>query len=211
MYPRRPENRVEATLSTRALAAVAVFGCAFVPPVQAQRPEAPDSARVYGLAEIVVTAERSPAKLSSSMAAVSVLRGEELVRGLAASAIVTDVSRIHLDDANTLALPDYTRVDARLSYPIGRARLSLEVRNLLDAEYSTTGFPDPSGSGAVYYYPAAGRTLEVGVTMGLRSEGTFGILNASRTEYLYRTGHEAELETTDSPRRSADIGGPADW
>ncbi|CAN5248954.1 hypothetical protein BH20GEM2_BH20GEM2_03030 [soil metagenome] len=44
--------------------------------------------------------------------------------------------------------------------------LSLEVFNLLDREYSTTGFPDPAGSGVVYYDPAAGRTLQAGLSRG---------------------------------------------
>jgi len=72
-------------------------------------------------------------------------------------------SGIFLDDANTVELPAYTRVDARLAYPIAGASLSFNVRNLFDSEYSTTGFPDPSGIGGMYYRPAAGRTFEIGV------------------------------------------------
>ncbi|HEX6938078.1 MAG TPA: TonB-dependent receptor [Longimicrobiales bacterium] len=69
----------------------------------------------------------------------------------------------YLDDANTAEIPAYTRVDARVSYPIaGGVRVYADVRNLFDAEYSTTGFPDPAGTGAAYYYPAAGRMLEIG-------------------------------------------------
>jgi outer membrane receptor protein involved in Fe transport len=70
---------------------------------------------------------------------------------------------IFLDDANSEELPAYTRVDLRLAYPIAGVSLHLGVRNLLDSEYSTTGFPDPSGFGGMYYRPAAGRTLEVGL------------------------------------------------
>jgi outer membrane receptor protein involved in Fe transport len=72
-------------------------------------------------------------------------------------------SGIFLDDANTVELPAYTRVDARLAYPIQGVSVSFDVRNLLGSEYSTTGFPDPSGIGGMYYRPAAGRTFEIGV------------------------------------------------
>lgn len=70
---------------------------------------------------------------------------------------------IFLDDANTIELPAYTRMDARLAYELRGVRLFLDVRNLFAAHYSTTGFPDPSGSGAIYYYPAAGRSFEIGI------------------------------------------------
>lgn len=92
--------------------------------------------------------------------------------GLAGSLLATSAQGIWLDDANTLELPGYTRVDARLSYPIlsagrmGPLRLSLNVINLFDRAYSTTGFPDPAGTGVVYYYPAAGRVFEVGLRAG---------------------------------------------
>jgi len=80
--------------------------------------------------------------------------------------LVSHARDIWLDDANTLRLPAYTRVDARASHPLAGMRLFLDVRNVLDATYSTTGFPDPSGSGAVYYHPAAGRTVDLGVRGG---------------------------------------------
>lgn len=89
-----------------------------------------------------------------------------LAGGLEAGVVASHAREIFLDDANTLELPAYTRVDARLSRAIGGVRVFLDVRNLLDSEYSTTGFPDPSGSAAVYYHPAAGRTFD----LGLRAE-----------------------------------------
>lgn len=84
--------------------------------------------------------------------------------GLAGSLLVSGAREIYLDDANTLELPGYTRMDARLSYPVRGVRLSVEVFNLLDREYSTTGFPDPAGTGVVYYYPAAGRVVQIGLS-----------------------------------------------
>ena len=60
----------------------------------------------------------------------------------------------------------HTQVDARLAYPVLRARVTLDVRNLLGREYSTTGFPDPGGGKTTFYYPAAGRVILVGLEAG---------------------------------------------
>jgi vitamin B12 transporter len=84
--------------------------------------------------------------------------------GPAASVVVSGARRIYIDDANTQELPGWTRWDARLSYSLRGVRLSADVFNLLDAKFSTTGFPDPANPSMVYYYPAAGRTLQIGVT-----------------------------------------------
>ena len=85
-------------------------------------------------------------------------------RGPAGSLGVHGARGIQLDDANTIELPGWTRCDARLSHGWRGLRLDVEVFNLLDREYSTTGYPDPAGSGTVFYYPAAGRVLQLGVT-----------------------------------------------
>jgi outer membrane receptor protein involved in Fe transport len=86
--------------------------------------------------------------------------------GLSASVSVSNVGDTFLDDANTLTLPGHTQVDARLSYPLGRARLSVDARNLFGARFNSTGFPDPGGTPLVYYFPAARRVLTVGVESG---------------------------------------------
>jgi vitamin B12 transporter len=85
------------------------------------------------------------------------------LRLLETSVYATAVRDIFLDDANAVTLPNYTRVDARVSYAFGARQVFVDARNLFDAKYSTTGFMDPSGSGQRYLYPAAGRVLEVGV------------------------------------------------
>jgi iron complex outermembrane recepter protein len=82
-------------------------------------------------------------------------------QGPAASVLVARTVGVFLDDANTLPLSGFTRVDLRLSHALRGVRLAAEVYNLLGREYSTTGFQDPAGSGVVYYYPAAGRVLEL--------------------------------------------------
>lgn len=70
-----------------------------------------------------------------------------------------------LDDQNEVALRPFTRANLRftLDLPVGTG--FIEARNLFDARYNTTGFLDPSGTGTVYYYPAAGRTLGVGIAL----------------------------------------------
>ena len=90
----------------------------------------------------------------------------EAVGRLETGLVVSHARGIFLDDANTLTLPAYTRVDARVSHPMAGLTLFLDVRNLFDARYSTTGFPDPSGTEAVYYHPSAARTFDLGLRGG---------------------------------------------
>jgi outer membrane cobalamin receptor len=92
--------------------------------------------------------------------------GRSAADGLSASFSVTNVGDSFLDDQNTLTLSGHTQLDARASYPLGRTRLSVDVRNTLGARFSSTGFPDPAGSPLIYYYPAAGRVLSVGLESG---------------------------------------------
>lgn len=84
--------------------------------------------------------------------------------GWSGALMFTAADGIMLDDENTLALPGFARVDARLARPVLGVRLFTEVFNLLDREYSVTGFRDPAGSDVVYYYPAAGRMLRLGLS-----------------------------------------------
>jgi iron complex outermembrane receptor protein len=83
--------------------------------------------------------------------------------GLSAALTATTVGETFLDDANTRTLQGHTQIDARASYPIRDVRLSLDVRNVFDRRYSSTGYPDPAGGPLTYYYPAAGRVLMFGV------------------------------------------------
>lgn len=83
-----------------------------------------------------------------------------------ASLSATNVRGIFLDDDNSITLPNYTRVDLRVGLRAAGQSLYAEVRNVLDEHYSGTGFLDPAGTGAAYYYPAAGRIFSVGVRSG---------------------------------------------
>ena len=86
--------------------------------------------------------------------------------GLGGAVSLVNVGDSWLDDANTLTLAGHTQVDARVSYPVAHLRLSVDVRNIFDSKFNSTGFPDPAGSALVYYYPAAGRVLSVGLQSG---------------------------------------------
>ena len=73
---------------------------------------------------------------------------------------------IFLDDANTRELPAWTRLDAQLTQRIAGVFVMVQVRNVLGARHSTTGFPDPSGSGLMYFHPAAARTVHLAIRSG---------------------------------------------
>ncbi len=87
------------------------------------------------------------------------------------SLIARGADRIWLDEANAIPLDGWTAVDAKVAYrlplPGPAATLTAEAFNLFDATYSTTGFPDGSGTDLVFYYPAAGRQLRLGVQVVL--------------------------------------------
>ena len=87
---------------------------------------------------------------------------------LTLSAVATHLRDIYLDDANQIALPDYVTVDFQAAARTLGAELFLDLRNALGERYDATGYPDPSGSGDLYLYPAAGRTLQVGIRSGGR-------------------------------------------
>ena len=90
-----------------------------------------------------------------------------LAASVSASVTVRSARRMFLDDANTAPLDNYTTVDAKVSALWRFATLWVEALNLMDATYSTTGFPDPdpSDSDIVFLYPAAGRAFRLGVNV----------------------------------------------
>jgi outer membrane receptor protein involved in Fe transport len=86
--------------------------------------------------------------------------------GLSGALSLTSIGDSFLDDANKQTLAGHTQVDVRASYPVARVRLSLDVHNLFDKRFNSTGFPDPAGSPLIFYFPAAGRVLSVGLQSG---------------------------------------------
>lgn len=89
-----------------------------------------------------------------------------LMRTLEVGVYVTRHGSAWLDDENTRRLPAFTRVDTRASIRTSDLELSLQVLNLFNRAYSTTGFLDPGGTGSALLFPAAGRVIEVGVRVG---------------------------------------------
>jgi outer membrane receptor protein involved in Fe transport len=79
------------------------------------------------------------------------------------SVLAANMREMYLDDANSTRLPNYTRIDARAGVRVRGLDLFADVRNVLDTRYSSSGFLDPAGTGEAYYYPAAGRTLALGL------------------------------------------------
>ncbi len=96
----------------------------------------------------------------------------KIYAGLAAGITVRSHRDIYLDDQNTIILPDYTNIDLKASYTIKKHSIStslfVEILNLFDKKYSSTGFPDPASTpGLVYYFPAAERNLRIGLIFEL--------------------------------------------
>ena len=85
--------------------------------------------------------------------------------GVGGSIVIKSSNRIFIDDANTMALPNFNTVDARLKYQVGLVSATFDVFNIFDQSYSTTGYPDASGSGQVYFYPAAGRQVRLSLNL----------------------------------------------
>ena len=70
----------------------------------------------------------------------------------------------YLDNANTRHIPDYSLWDGKIGFTRGSLRLTLTLKNLMNAQYVSTGFPDPSGiRDLIYYHPGAGRTARFSV------------------------------------------------
>jgi len=84
---------------------------------------------------------------------------------LRAMATIRSTRRIWLDNANTERLDNFSSVDFKITYSLGRISLELETLNLMNNLFSTTGFPDPGGSDTYLLYPAAERSVLAGVQM----------------------------------------------
>lgn len=86
--------------------------------------------------------------------------------GLSGSLLMIGAYDVYLDDANTIPLSGYTRFDLRFGYAFGKFVVTADILNLLDEEYITTGYPDPTGqTDQVFYYPASERTFRLGLTV----------------------------------------------
>jgi outer membrane cobalamin receptor len=84
---------------------------------------------------------------------------------LEAEAVWSWTGRRWLDDENRFRLPDASVVDLRLARRFGDFRVRIDVANLADARYADVGFTlaDFSGGEVPYVYPAAGRSVRLGL------------------------------------------------
>ncbi len=87
------------------------------------------------------------------------LRGQAML-------VVSSVGASWLDGENTQRIPGHTVIDLQGSVALRGQRLvgSLGIRNLFDRQFNSSGFPDAAGTGEVYWYPAAGRSLHLTLT-----------------------------------------------
>ncbi|MFT5142513.1 MAG: outer membrane receptor protein involved in Fe transport [Rhodothermales bacterium] len=86
---------------------------------------------------------------------------------LTSSLILRGTRDTYVDDANTASLPDYATLDARISYARNQYRVTLDVFNALNREYHSTAYGDPGGSDVLFIFPAALRTVSIGVEITL--------------------------------------------
>ncbi len=81
-------------------------------------------------------------------------------KGLGGSIIYSGASGIYLDDENTQKLNTYGVVNARATYSFGFATIHLDVNNIFDNHYNSSGY---LLYGIRYLYPAMGRFIKGGV------------------------------------------------
>lgn len=76
--------------------------------------------------------------------------------------IVTSYSNTYLDDENTQKLNGFSTAGFRAGYKLGIVNLQLDIRNLLDKKYSSTGY---LLNGQKFLFPSAGRTILGGISI----------------------------------------------
>lgn len=90
-----------------------------------------------------------------------------LLRNLESGIYLTSHSSAWLDDENTERLPAFTRIDTRTSLSVRNFKFSLQLLNLFNRAYSTTGLLDPNNRKTALLFPAAKRVLELGLRIGV--------------------------------------------
>lgn len=85
-------------------------------------------------------------------------------KGFGCGIVFNGASDIYLDDENTSKLESYAVFGIRLSYIIGFAKLRLDVDNLFDNKYNSTGY---LLYGTKYFYPASGRSIRGGLVFNI--------------------------------------------
>ena len=84
------------------------------------------------------------------------------VGSLGATLVWKAAKDMWVDDANTVAIDDYSTLDLRVSWDMRDLRFTADVFNLLDESFDTTAYPDPGGSDVLFLFPSAMRTVSLG-------------------------------------------------
>ena len=84
-------------------------------------------------------------------------------RGFGASLMMNGAGGIWLDDENTRKLEPFIVFATRLSYQIKFVGLYVDVENIFDKNYYSTGYLQ---NGNEFLYPAVGRFIRGGVNFG---------------------------------------------
>ncbi|NNE71290.1 MAG: TonB-dependent receptor [Rhodothermales bacterium] len=84
-----------------------------------------------------------------------------------AGATLRSLNGMWVDDANTVELDGYATMDLRVAWTRQGYGVTLDAYNVLDTRYNGTAYPDPAGSDVLFVFPAAGRTLVLGLSLSL--------------------------------------------
>ncbi len=88
--------------------------------------------------------------------------GVDLDNGLSAGLTLQANGEIFIDDENINKIDAHQVLNSRISYQFRKARVSLDVFNVLNSAYSTYGYMI---YGTEFLYPAAGRYFKVGLSV----------------------------------------------
>jgi len=85
-------------------------------------------------------------------------------KGFGATLLLNGAGGIWLDDANTKRLEPFTIMSTRINYKAGFSTFYIDIENIFDSEYSTTGYLQ---NGEKFIYPSVGRFVRAGMFFNL--------------------------------------------
>ncbi len=85
-------------------------------------------------------------------------------KGFGATLLLSGAGGIWLDDENTKRLEPFSVLSTRMNYKFGFSTLYLDIENILNSEYSTTGYLQ---NGQKFVYPSVGRFFRAGMFFNL--------------------------------------------
>lgn len=85
-------------------------------------------------------------------------------KGFGATLLLSGAGGIWLDDENTKRLDPFTVLSTRMNYKVGFSTFYLDIENILDSKYSTTGYLQ---NGQKFVFPSVGRFVRAGMLFNL--------------------------------------------